>query len=179
MEYRRLGRAGLRVSALSFGSWITYGASVGGFVDLTGTRRVLGLVLDARFLDALNDRFQVPFTELIGQKRVDYIPEDDLIRGFRPGRLLGTSSLVASLNYEWPIWAFIDGTMQAAVGNVFGDRLEDFAMERTRFSFVGGLTSPNQRDHQFNFMVGFGTKTFEQGAAPDSLRFVVGGTTGF
>lgn len=25
MEYRRLGRAGLRVSALSFGSWITYG----------------------------------------------------------------------------------------------------------------------------------------------------------
>jgi voltage-dependent potassium channel beta subunit len=25
MEYRRLGRAGLRVSALSFGSWVTYG----------------------------------------------------------------------------------------------------------------------------------------------------------
>src|SRR5437764_10749131 len=25
MEYRRLGRAGLKVSALSFGSWVTYG----------------------------------------------------------------------------------------------------------------------------------------------------------
>ena len=28
MEYRRLGRAGLRVSALSFGSWVTYGAQL-------------------------------------------------------------------------------------------------------------------------------------------------------
>ncbi|WP_281167673.1 hypothetical protein [Uliginosibacterium gangwonense] len=24
MEYRRLGRSGLKVSALSFGSWVTY-----------------------------------------------------------------------------------------------------------------------------------------------------------
>ncbi len=28
MEYRRLGRAGVRVSAISLGSWLTYGASV-------------------------------------------------------------------------------------------------------------------------------------------------------
>jgi voltage-dependent potassium channel beta subunit len=29
MEYRRLGKSGLQVSALSFGSWITFGAQVG------------------------------------------------------------------------------------------------------------------------------------------------------
>lgn len=29
MEYRRLGRAGLKVSALSIGSWVTYGGQVG------------------------------------------------------------------------------------------------------------------------------------------------------
>ena len=29
MEYRRLGRAGLRVSALSLGSWVTFGGKVG------------------------------------------------------------------------------------------------------------------------------------------------------
>ncbi len=29
MEYRRLGRSGLRVSALSFGSWVTYGNQLG------------------------------------------------------------------------------------------------------------------------------------------------------
>jgi voltage-dependent potassium channel beta subunit len=29
MEYRRLGRSGLQVSALSFGSWVTFGAQIG------------------------------------------------------------------------------------------------------------------------------------------------------
>ena len=29
MPYRRLGRSGVKVSALSFGSWVTYGSQVG------------------------------------------------------------------------------------------------------------------------------------------------------
>ncbi|MFN5927348.1 MAG: aldo/keto reductase, partial [Roseiflexaceae bacterium] len=29
MEYRRLGRAGIKVSALSLGAWVTYGGQVG------------------------------------------------------------------------------------------------------------------------------------------------------
>ena len=29
MQYRRLGRAGVKVSALSFGSWVTYGNQLG------------------------------------------------------------------------------------------------------------------------------------------------------
>ena len=29
MEYRRLGKSGLQVSALSFGSWVTFGAQIG------------------------------------------------------------------------------------------------------------------------------------------------------
>ncbi|MEO6748987.1 MAG: aldo/keto reductase, partial [Casimicrobiaceae bacterium] len=29
MIYRRLGRSGLKVSALSFGSWVTYGNQMG------------------------------------------------------------------------------------------------------------------------------------------------------
>ena len=28
MEYRRLGKSGLKVSALSFGSWVTFGKQV-------------------------------------------------------------------------------------------------------------------------------------------------------
>ena len=28
MEYRRLGRSGLQVSVLSFGSWVTFGGQV-------------------------------------------------------------------------------------------------------------------------------------------------------
>jgi voltage-dependent potassium channel beta subunit len=42
MEYRRLGRAGLRVSALSFGSWVTFG----GQIDGSGARDVLQAAYD-------------------------------------------------------------------------------------------------------------------------------------
>jgi len=29
MEYRRMGKAGLKLSALSLGAWVTYGGQVG------------------------------------------------------------------------------------------------------------------------------------------------------
>ena len=34
MEYRRLGKSGLQVSALSLGAWVTYGGQVGEQVAL-------------------------------------------------------------------------------------------------------------------------------------------------
>jgi hypothetical protein len=102
------------------------------------------------------------------------------MRGFQPGRLLGHSAAVATLEYRWPIWAFVDGTLQAAVGNAFErPHLEDFEPDQLRFSFVGGLRSPNHRDHALNFLVGFGTDTFADGGRPSSFRLLIGGTTGF
>ena len=41
MQYRRLGRAGLKVSAVSLGSWITYGGSVGSDAALACVRAAL------------------------------------------------------------------------------------------------------------------------------------------
>ncbi len=43
MEYRRLGRAGLKVSALSFGSWVTYGNQI----DARGARECMAAAWDA------------------------------------------------------------------------------------------------------------------------------------
>jgi voltage-dependent potassium channel beta subunit len=43
MEYRRLGRAGLKVSALSFGSWVTYGNQM----DTTVARECMAAAWDA------------------------------------------------------------------------------------------------------------------------------------
>jgi hypothetical protein len=161
-------------------SWVNWGGAVAGFVDLTGTQRVLGLTIAARFQDKLTDTTVVPFTELVGSKRVDDVPDYDLMRGFKPGRLLGSSGIAATLDYRWPVWAFIDGTLQASVGNTFEEaHLEDFDPELMRFSFIGGIRTPNHRDHSFNLLVGFGTNTFADGGAPSSLRFVLGGTTGF
>jgi hypothetical protein len=163
----------------AIGSWINYGATLAGFIDLTGKQRVLSLALTARFLNPIDD-YEVPFTEYIGVKKNEDIPDAELMRGFRPGRLVGRSATAATLEYRWPIWAFLDGTMQAAVGNVWeNEHLEDFDPKLLRFSFIGGIRSPNHRDHSFNLLVGVGTETFDQGADPSSVRFLFGGTTGF
>ncbi len=43
MDYRRLGRSGLKVSALSFGSWVTYGNQV----DVRAARELMAAAWDA------------------------------------------------------------------------------------------------------------------------------------
>ena len=45
MEYRRLGRSGLKVSALSFGSWVTFGEQMGvePAIDCLGAAREAGV----------------------------------------------------------------------------------------------------------------------------------------
>lgn len=43
MEYRRLGRSGIQVSALSFGSWVTFKNQI----DSKQSDRMLGLAYDA------------------------------------------------------------------------------------------------------------------------------------
>ncbi|NUP11756.1 MAG: hypothetical protein HOW73_37390 [Polyangiaceae bacterium] len=160
--------------------WMNYSASLGGFVDITGTQRVLGLILSAYFQDPLTQDAIIPFTELVGSKHIEDVPDLEIMRGFKPGYLLGSSAVAATLDYRWPIWAFLDGTLQASVGNAFNEsHLEDFEPEKLRFSFIGGIRSPNHRDHSFNLLVGFGTDTFEDGGAPSVVRFLFGGTTGF
>jgi hypothetical protein len=162
------------------GAWINWGATLAGFIDITGTQRVLSLTISARFQERLTSDTIVPFTELVGAAPIDNVPAHELMRGFRPGRLLGSSAAVATVEYHWPIWAFIDATLQAAVGNVFDEsHLEDFDPELLRFSFVGGVRSPNHRDHSFNLLAGFGTDPFIDGGKPSSFRFLFGGTTGF
>lgn len=160
------------------GSWLSYAVSLGGFIDLTGTRRVLGFILDGRFVNGVGQD-DVPFMELVGAKRYDDTPDDDFMRGFVPGRLLGRTGIAATVEYDWPIWAFLDGTMQAQIGNTFDGGNDRFALDRSRLSFVGGIRSPNSRDHAFNLLVGFGTRPISEGGEPESLRFLLGGTTGF
>lgn len=153
-------------------SWMQYGASVGGYLDLTGTRRVLGLVVHTSFADPLSTG-DVPFTEQVALGGMG------LMRGYRPGRLVGRSAAVATLEYHWPIWMWLDGSLQASVGNVFGEHLAGFDPKLLRLSTGMGLRTSNSPDHQFEVLVGGGTETFEQGGRVTSFRLVIGGTRGF
>ncbi len=101
------------------------------------------------------------------------------MRGFVDRRLIGYSSAVAELEYTWPIWVSLDGKLNYSVGNVFGKRLDGLAPEKLRQSFGFGFEAASARDHSFEFLVGFGTETFEQGSSVDTFRFVFGSSSGF
>jgi len=152
--------------------WVRYGGTVGGFLDLTEHGRVVSLSLSALLADPVGER-PVPFTELITLGGAGMMP------GFRAGRLYDRSAMVATLRYSWPIWIWLNGSLQAATGNVFGARFEGLRAGRARFSTAVGIESSGSRDSIFQALVGFGTETFESGAKLDSIRVGVGARSGF
>jgi hypothetical protein len=152
--------------------WVRYGAIVGGFVDLNDRARVLGLSVAAQFSDPLTGA-AVPFTELV------QLGGSEPMRGFLPGRLMGRSALVTTLSYHWPVWVWLDGTIQAAVGNVFGPHFNDFDPSLLRFSGAVGVATAGFSDNPVELLVGIGTETFERGAQLNSIRFAFGTSRGF
>ncbi|HEX3854589.1 MAG TPA: BamA/TamA family outer membrane protein [Polyangiaceae bacterium] len=153
-------------------SWLKYGATVGGFLDLNGRNRVISLSLATMFADPLDHR-PIPFTELVT------LGGPGPMRGFYPGRLRDRSAAVLTAKYRWPIWVWLDGSLQAAVGNVFGEHLQQLDTSRFRFSGAVGFESVGSRDGSFELLVGMGTETFDHGAQIDSARVLVGTNRGF
>jgi hypothetical protein len=154
--------------------WIHTGAGAGGFWDVDGYRRVLSLSAIAMFSDPLGTR-PVPFTELVtvgGDVPSGVFPAP--MPGFFPGRLVDRSAAVATLRYKWPIGPWIAGSLQGAVGNVFGEHLQGFDANLLRFSGALGIESDSSPDSSFELIAGFGTETFEHGAQVDSVRLAVG-----
>lgn len=151
--------------------WLRYGSAVGGFWDLGDRHRVVSLSLSALLADPLGAR-PVPFTELVQLGGPGMLP------GFRMGRLADRSAAVATLRYAWPIWIWLNGSVQVATGNVFGTHFDGLRAARGRLSAALGVESQGSRDSIFQALVGFGTETFESGAKLDSLRVVVGARSG-
>ncbi len=152
--------------------FVRYGGQLGGFYDLNDHGRVVSLSLAAMFADPLGKQ-PIPFTELVSLGGYDYM------RGYLPGRLVDRSAAVATLKYRWPIWSFIDGSMQLATGNVFGVHLDDFQPKLLRLSGSIGIESVGNPDNSIQLLVGAGTETFDHGAQIDSFRLLVGTDRGF
>ncbi len=153
-------------------AWLKYSGTVGGFLDLNGRNRVLSLSLATLFVDSLDKR-PVPFTELV------QLGGAGPMRGFYPGRLRDKSAAVLTAKYRWPIWVWLDGSLQAAVGNVYGDHLQEFSLSRSRLSTAIGIESIGSRDASFELLFGLGTETFDHGGQVDSVRVLVGTNRGF
>lgn len=176
---RGLHATGLRLEANGEGafaserrSWFAYGGSARAFWDVGGSARVLSLAGTVAMVDPIADG-TIPFTELAtlgGYERM---------RGFLPGRMLGRSAASVTLAYQWPVWSFLDGEIEAATGNVFGARLRDFDAGKLRFSGAVGLRTLAVPESELELLVGFGTETFASGMGLESVRCVLGATHAF
>jgi hypothetical protein len=166
------GEQGSDVRRSPGSGWIRYGGTAGGFYDLNDYGRVVSLSLAASFADPLG-RQPIPFTELVS------LGGSGPMRGFYPGRLVDRSAAVLTARYRWPIWVWLDGSIVGAVGNVFGDHLQEFKPGLLRFSGSLGVESVGSPDSSLELLVGFGTETFDHGGQVDSLRVVLGTNHGF
>jgi hypothetical protein len=149
-------------------NWIRYEGTVAGYWNFWAGR-TLGL----SFHGAGADGDFIPFTEQI------LLGGTGVMRGFRPGRLVGRSAAALTLSYEWPIWIWLNGAMHVAIGNVFDRAFVEFSPSLFRLSSGIGVRTTGKRDHRFEILAGLGTETFEQGAKITSFRLVFGATRGF
>jgi hypothetical protein len=154
------------------GGFVRYGAGLGGFWDIGETHRVVSLSVQTRFADPIGGA-EIPFTELVT------LGGTEPMHGLYPGRLHDRSAFVTGLAYRWPIWIWLDGSLRSEVGNVFGEHLDGFRVERLRWSGALGVESNGSPDNSFQFLIGAGSETFDSGGKIDSLRVAVGATHGF
>ncbi len=133
----------------------------------------MSLSVTTLFVDPVSQNATIPFTEQV------VLGGSGPMRGFLYGRLVDRSAAIATLKYRWPIWVFLDGAIQGAIGNVFGPQLEDFKTNLLRVTANIGVETVGTADHTFEILAGFGTETIDQGANVNSFRFLFGTNRGF
>jgi hypothetical protein len=173
------GEQGSDVNSTPYSAWIRYQGTAGVFVDLNGRGRVLSLTGAALFADPLERGGVIPFTEQIalgGDTPLLHAMATGagLMPGLYPGRLVDRSAAVGTLQYRWPIWAWLDGTLQVASGNVFGEHLEAFKPGLLRLSGALGIESTGVSENAFHLLIGVGSETFDHGGQIDTIRLAFG-----
>jgi hypothetical protein len=68
----------------------------------------------------------IPFTELVT------LGGPDDLRGFARGRFRGASSMIATVEWRWPVWMWMDGSVFFDYGGVFGPGFRDFSVGALR-----------------------------------------------
>jgi hypothetical protein len=146
----------------------------GGYYDLSGARHVLSLQVAAHFIERVGPR-PIPFTELPS------LGGQDWMRGFLAGRLRGNSTLVTTLQYRYPVLALVEAEIFTALGNAFGDHLEDVALERFFLNWGVGLRTTFARDAAIAATIAFASNRLDDPAfrIVDATRISLGVIHGF
>lgn len=113
----------------------------------------------------------VPFLELAG------IGGSRDLRGFASGRGRDRSAAALTLDYQWPLAAWLDATLYLGVGNVFGENLSGFHAGALRASAGFGLGLAGLSDErQIELWAATGTAPLEDGLDATGFRLVLGYT---
>lgn len=107
-------------------------AAVSAVLDLWQRSRVLVVRIEVNDLEPIGAA-PVPFSELI------LLGGPDTFRGFRPGRFRNFSSLFSGIEYRWPIWMWMDATLFAEYGGVFGQHFDGFSFARMKPDVGAGI----------------------------------------
>jgi hypothetical protein len=161
-----------RVRARDLGHWSHVDATLGAALrlDPPGEHK-LDLRLRFELVEPPDARGggDIPFLELatIGGSR-------DL-RGFASGRGRGLSAAALTLDYQWPLAAWLDATLYLGAGNVFGRRLSGLTAGKLRGSIGMGLALAGlTNERQLELWAAAGTEPFDEGAQAKSFRLVFG-----
>jgi hypothetical protein len=163
---------GTEIEQSPLAGWIRYGGTAGGYLDLNQHGRVLGLAVTTIFVDPLGGA-QIPFTELAS------LGGDGPMRGYYPGRLVDRSAAAATAHYTWPIGPWLGGSLEAGVGNVWGEHLQGFRLAQQRFSGALGISSLTASDYPIELLFGIGSEPFDRGGTMDFFRVALSVNHGF
>jgi hypothetical protein len=178
-QERDRGTSGARIDAVvevvhdrEIGEWFHLDATLGGALRLDTVREhKLDIRMRIELVEAtsMTRDADIPFVELasIGGSR-------DL-RGFVGGRGRDLSAAAFTIDYHWPIAAWLDASLYVGAGNVFGPDLSGFSAGKLRGSAgIGIALAGLSADRQLEAWTAIGTDPFDQGGAANSFRLVLG-----
>jgi hypothetical protein len=144
-----------------------------GFVDLSGVGHVLGARVTTEMLERAGDA-AVPIPELPALGGLE------LMRGFISGRFRGDSTLVATVDYRYPVWLHADATVFVEAGNAFGPHLEGFGPGRVHLAWGIGLRTHRSRSWSWDVLLAFGTSRLDgPSVGLEQVQLVLGLNRGF
>jgi outer membrane protein assembly factor BamA len=158
-----------RVRDGEIGSWTHVDATIGAalVLDPVGEYK-LDLRARVELIESERD-VAVPFLELAG------VGGSRDLRGFASGRGRDRSAAALTLDYQWPLAAWLDATAYVGVGNVFGERLSGFHAGALRASFGLGLGLAGlDDDRQIELWAATGTPPLDEDFEATSFRLVLG-----